>query len=301
MSASPWARPARPPRPRRATWCCWSIGWTGWRRRSGSPAARAASRCGPSRSGWGCPAWRWRWRRPAGLPPLAGALVQEAIDVLAILYALTALRPGPDEAGPEACRLRPGLAERQAEHAGLRAARGRVARRGRGDRRDAGGAARAGVVELRLRAELLPHQREEERALYPEAARRLGGQDPMAPLIRMHAEIEALVERMAELLRLGRTRTLGTAAPELAARSLRAGGAAAPAPDGGGGDAGRHPGRAGPPCAAPRNRTDRFGPGGGLTPEAPRGEAARQVTRSLAPRLASRAGGRGQGGRPPPP
>ncbi|MFN3410503.1 MAG: HAD-IC family P-type ATPase, partial [Limisphaerales bacterium] len=32
------------------------------------------------------------------LTPLAGALVQEAIDVFAILYALTALRPGADEA-----------------------------------------------------------------------------------------------------------------------------------------------------------------------------------------------------------
>jgi cation transport ATPase len=31
------------------------------------------------------------------LAPLAGALVQEAIDVAAILYALTALRPGRGE------------------------------------------------------------------------------------------------------------------------------------------------------------------------------------------------------------
>jgi hypothetical protein len=57
-------------------------------------------------------------------------------------------------------------------------------------------------VEQRLRAELLPHQREEERALYPAAAQRLGGLDPMAPLLRMHAEIESLAERVGVLLSL---------------------------------------------------------------------------------------------------
>ena len=34
------------------------------------------------------------------LAPLAGALVQEGIDVAAILYALTALRPGRGERAP---------------------------------------------------------------------------------------------------------------------------------------------------------------------------------------------------------
>ena len=34
------------------------------------------------------------------LAPLAGALVQEGLDVAAILYALTALRPGRGERAP---------------------------------------------------------------------------------------------------------------------------------------------------------------------------------------------------------
>lgn len=136
------------------------------------------------------------------LTPLAGALLQEGIDVLAILYALTALRPGPGEQAHDGLPPEAGLVERQQEHAGLRdlVEALRAAGEGIGTEADAPDLS---SIEARLRGELLPHQREEERALYPEAARRLGGQDPMAPLIRMHAEIEALAERIAVLLRLG--------------------------------------------------------------------------------------------------
>jgi iron-sulfur cluster repair protein YtfE (RIC family) len=67
-----------------------------------------------------------------------------------------------------------------------------------------GAAPNLSALERRLRAELIPHQREEERTLYPTAALRLGGQDPMAPLLRMHAEIEGLVERVENLLRLAK-------------------------------------------------------------------------------------------------
>jgi heavy metal translocating P-type ATPase len=148
------------------------------------------------------------------LPPLAGALVQEGIDVFAILYALSALRPGPEEAAPASLPAEAGLAARHAEHAGLR---------------DLAEALRSGAeaigptpaalpalaeVEHRLRAELLPHQQEEERALYPAAAARLGGTDPMAPLVRMHAEMEGEAERVATLLRVAE-RDWGAAAPEL--------------------------------------------------------------------------------------
>jgi hypothetical protein len=53
------------------------------------------------------------------------------------------------------------------------------------------------VLERRLRDELLPHQAAEESALYPEAATRLGGQDPLGVLLRMHTEIEGLAERFS--------------------------------------------------------------------------------------------------------
>ncbi len=147
------------------------------------------------------------------LPPLAGALVQEAIDVFAILYALTALRPGAEEQR-ERLPEEAGLVEREAEHAGLRDLA--QALREAADAIAPEPVARPALVTLerRLREELLPHQRAEERALYPAAARRLGGLEPLAPLIRMHAEMEGLAERIAVLLRVAETDWAG-AAPEL--------------------------------------------------------------------------------------
>ena len=148
------------------------------------------------------------------LTPLAGAVVQEVIDVLAILFALTALRPGRGEGVAHALPPEAGLAERRAEHAGLR--RLVEALRVAGDAIGGTPSALPTIVALeqQLRDELLPHQREEERTLYPAAAARLGSADAMAPLIRMHAEMEALVARIATLLRLGQP-AWGTSAPEL--------------------------------------------------------------------------------------
>jgi hypothetical protein len=143
------------------------------------------------------------------LTPLAGALLQEGIDVFAILYALTALRPGREEAGGADLSAGSGLEARRDEHAGLRDLAERLRAAGEAIGTDAAPDLQA--IEARLRGELLPHQREEERALYPEAAARLGGQDPMAPLVRMHAEIEALAERIVVLARLD----AASAAPEL--------------------------------------------------------------------------------------
>ncbi|WP_270935544.1 heavy metal translocating P-type ATPase, partial [Falsiroseomonas oryzae] len=150
------------------------------------------------------------------LPPLAGAVLQEAIDVLAILFALTALRPGADEAAPAVLPAESGFTERHAEHAGLRQL-AEALREGA----EAIGPTPAALpaladVERRLRAELVPHQQEEERALYPAAAQRLGGQDPLAPLVRMHTEIEGLAERIGVLLRLaGEGGEWGALGPEL--------------------------------------------------------------------------------------
>ena len=150
------------------------------------------------------------------LPPLAGALVQEAIDVAAILYALSALRAGRQEAAPDALPAEAGLAERHAEHAGLRDLAERLR-----EAAEAIGPAPAALpalagLEGRLRGELVPHQQEEERALYPEAARRLGGTDPLAALLRMHAEIEEVASRIGVLLRLAeRDGGWPQAAPEL--------------------------------------------------------------------------------------
>jgi heavy metal translocating P-type ATPase len=138
------------------------------------------------------------------LSPLAGALLQEGIDVAAILYALRALLPGNDGA---AARLthEAGLSDRVAEHAGLRNLA--EALRGAGETLHEGPAqlTELRALERRLRDELLPHQAAEESALYPEAAARLGGQDPLGVLLRMHTEIEGLAERFSALLPLAET------------------------------------------------------------------------------------------------
>jgi len=148
------------------------------------------------------------------LAPLAGALVQEGIDVAAILFALTALRPGPGETRAAALPEAAGLAARHAEHAGLRdlAEALRAAGDAVGAQPDALPAILA--LEARIATELLPHQRAEEAALYPMAARRLGGADPLAALIRMHTEIEALAARLATLRALAGQDWQATA-PEL--------------------------------------------------------------------------------------
>lgn len=136
------------------------------------------------------------------IAPLAGALLQEAIDVLAILYALTALSPDGAESGDEHMPAEAGLVERQEEHAGLRDLAEALRRAAEGIEATPDGLAGLAAVEARLRTEMLPHHQAEERTLFPEAARRLGGQDPMAPLVRMHAEMEQLAERIALLLPL---------------------------------------------------------------------------------------------------
>jgi heavy metal translocating P-type ATPase len=138
------------------------------------------------------------------LTPLAGAVLQEAIDVAAILFALTARWSGADETTTCAVPPEAGLAQRMAEHAGLKHLLEEL--RDAGDVISTGPAVLPTIValEARLRAELLPHQREEERVLYPAAALRLGGQDPMGPLIRMHTGIEGLVNRISALVEIAR-------------------------------------------------------------------------------------------------
>jgi heavy metal translocating P-type ATPase len=134
------------------------------------------------------------------LKPIIGAVVQEAIDILAILFALSALRAGRGEHGETVLPPETGLAERTLEHAGLRQLVDALRAAGDAIGPTPKALSSVAALEARLRGELLPHQREEERMLYPAAAWHLGGQDPMAPLIRMHTEIEAQVERIAALI-----------------------------------------------------------------------------------------------------
>ena len=134
------------------------------------------------------------------LVPVAGAMVQEAIDVAVILNALRALGGGrrkqvvsEPEIG-ERFRLQHRLLLPEVERLRLVA-----------DRID-GLAPEASLLELRsigefLAEELLPHEAEEESLFYPAVARLVGGSDPTATMIRAHREIRHLGRLYLELLK----------------------------------------------------------------------------------------------------
>ena len=123
------------------------------------------------------------------LPPLAGALLQEGIDVLVILNALRALSGGPLSA---AATFDSEQLERQRdEHAALAPVLARVHRLAE---HLVSLPATQAVQELRalindLEGHLLPHEREDEDALYPQLADKLAGEDPLAALSHTHREI----------------------------------------------------------------------------------------------------------------
>jgi hypothetical protein len=133
------------------------------------------------------------------LPPVAGALLQEGIDVLVILNALRALS-GPVEG-------------RRRSPAGLPAGMGgghrellpvidrvrQVADR-LGDVPPA--VSRRELDELRrlLEERLLPHEAADDTALYPLVAKVIGGVDPVGPMSRAHVEIRRLAGMLSRLV-----------------------------------------------------------------------------------------------------
>jgi len=137
------------------------------------------------------------------LPALAGAFLQELIDLAAILNALRVLRVDganarrqmpPDEAvklKEEHQRLMPliehvaWLAER-VDQLPLEALQSEVA-----------------TVSAGLRDRILPHEMHDDAALYPQLARMVGGEDPMASMSNTHREIFRLgrvIERLADAI-----------------------------------------------------------------------------------------------------
>ncbi len=126
------------------------------------------------------------------LVPVAGALLQEAIDVAVILNALRAL--GRGERRPPT--LPGAISERlQAEHQALQPLLDRI--RTLAERLDAlpEPDARKELCEVDrlLREDVLPHEQREEADLYPKVAGLMGGRDPMAAMSRTHREIIHLV------------------------------------------------------------------------------------------------------------
>jgi soluble P-type ATPase len=132
--------------------------------------------------------------------PAVGALLQEVIDVAAILNALRALGSGvktpPVSPGTD-------VAERfRREHVEFAPDVLRI--RTVADRMDT-----LPVEELRRELEavrvflcerLPQHEEEEEEAVYPVVARLMGGEDPMSSMARAHVEISHLVRVYRQLL-----------------------------------------------------------------------------------------------------
>jgi heavy metal translocating P-type ATPase len=124
------------------------------------------------------------------LPVVAGALLQEAIDVAVILNALRALRDGL-----EAPVVVAGWAEtrRHLEMEHRQLADGIAGLRTTADGLDAadGPAARDELDSLRrfLAERLAPHEEAEDRRIYPMLDAAFGSDDATAPLHRTHAEI----------------------------------------------------------------------------------------------------------------
>jgi len=134
------------------------------------------------------------------LPPLAGAVLQEAIDVVVILNALRALRVrGPREGRPALTAVE--FRTLKTEHDALRPILERV--RATADRLaivPAPDVARelADLNEL-LQKQLIPHESQDDAQVYPAVARLIGGDDPMAAMSRMHREIRHLTRLLQRM------------------------------------------------------------------------------------------------------
>ena len=135
------------------------------------------------------------------LLPVAGALVQEAIDVAVIVNALRALRG--DRTSAQAASPGSQVGERfRAEHREFAPELQRI--RSVADRLDTFAPAQAREELERIRwflLERLPrHEQEEEAAVYPVVARLMGGEDPMGSMERAHMEIEHLARVFGHLV-----------------------------------------------------------------------------------------------------
>lgn len=135
------------------------------------------------------------------IAPVAGAVLQEGIDVLVILNALRALGGGRLIASKRVEAK--DLAERLASaHRALRPHVGELAAlAARLDSLPAADARRQ-LEDVRdmLEKELLPHEREEQRTAYPLLGKILEDEDPTGPLIQTHHEIHRLTRLFGRLV-----------------------------------------------------------------------------------------------------
>ena len=134
------------------------------------------------------------------LPPLAGAVLQEAIDVAVILNALRALHVhGPREGREPLTQAQFGTLKKEHDELGpilerVRSTADRLAIVPRGTI-----AAELSDLNELLREKLLPHERQDDAQVYPAMARLIGGDDPLAAMSRMHREIHHLARMLSRM------------------------------------------------------------------------------------------------------
>ena len=134
------------------------------------------------------------------LPPAAGAILQEIIDILAIAIALRAVLPGAVHSITMAPADVETALELRAEHDAVLPVIEQI--RSVADALSTRDCDLAPVRALldRLEGELIPHERADEKLLVPLVDRALGGIDATAALSRTHAEIEHQVSRLRRLI-----------------------------------------------------------------------------------------------------
>lgn len=135
------------------------------------------------------------------LAPLAGALIQEGIDVIAILNALRAL--GGQVAGQTGPKLPPEVSQRlRSEHDELQPKlnRIRVAADNLDDLSPSEALETLRELERLLADEIIPHETADENEVYPLMAEILPGDDPMATMSRTHREIFHLADILGRQL-----------------------------------------------------------------------------------------------------
>ena len=138
------------------------------------------------------------------IPPIAGALLQEGIDVLVILNALRALTGPTAGVAPsmEAKKLAQAL---DSTHRSLRPRVSELAELAVRLDTLAPAEARAQLQQTArmLEEELLPHENHEQQTVYPILENILAGENPTGPLIHTHGEIRRLsrlfARRVAQL------------------------------------------------------------------------------------------------------
>ncbi|MBB4943012.1 hypothetical protein FHR32_007412 [Streptosporangium album] len=138
------------------------------------------------------------------LPPVAGALLQEVIGVAMIANALRALRLARGTRAAVDLATESLLRRFEMEHSLLRPPLELIR-----ETADELGAAPSATSMERLREvheflteRLLPHERAEERRLYPAMGQALGGPEVTMTMSRAHGEIERLVRRLGGHLAL---------------------------------------------------------------------------------------------------